>query len=195
VIGEPTGNRWVRAGKGIYKVRLTARGEAGHSSQPGGPSAIHELVRCAHRLLGERWGEHPVLGPGTLNIGLIRGGVAPNVVAEHAECEVLVRAVEPPERVAERFERCLGPAVRIEKTHKGFGPVEFEVPRGEDGIPVAFGTDAPHLPRWGRPLLYGPGSIQDAHTDHEKVAKRALDEAAARYEAAVRELLARLDAG
>ncbi len=192
VIGEPTGNRFVEAGKGIYKVRLTARGEAGHSSQTVGPSAIHELVVCAHRLLGERWGEHPVLGPGTLNIGMIHGGVAPNVVAEHAECEVLVRAVEPPERVAERFERCLGPNVRIEKTHKGFGPVEFVLPRGEEGIPVAFGTDAPHMPRWGRPLLYGPGSILDAHTDHEKVGKRALEEAAARYESVARELIARL---
>lgn len=191
VIGEPTDNRFVAAGKGIWKARLVATGSAGHSSQVVGPSAVHELVRCVHGLLSETWGQHPLLGAGTLNVGTIAGGVAPNVVAEHAECEVLVRAVEGPVAIAERVQRHLGPHVRVEKTHKGFGPVEFEVPAGEAGIPVAFGTDAPHLRRWGKPLLYGPGSILDAHTDHEKVSKRALEEAAARYESLARELLRR----
>jgi acetylornithine deacetylase len=195
VIGEPTGNRWVRAGKGIYKARLVARGSAGHSSQALGPSAVHELVRCVHGLLGESWGEHPVLGPGTLNIGTIQGGVAPNVVAESAECEVLVRAVEPPAPIEARIRAHLGPHVTIERTHKGYGPIEFELPQGEQGIPVAFGTDAPHLRRWGRPLLYGPGSIQDAHTDHEKVALRDLEQAAARYEQIARELAVRCQSG
>jgi acetylornithine deacetylase len=195
VIGEPTDNRFVAAGKGIWKARLVARGSAGHSSQTGGPSAVHELVRCVHGLLGEAWGQHPVLGPGTLNVGTIRGGVAPNVVAEHAECEVLVRAVDDPVAIAERVRRHLGPHVRVEKTHKGYGPIEFVLPAGETGIPVAFGTDAPHMRRWGRPLLFGPGSILDAHTEHEKVSKRALDEAATRYESLARELLARVEAG
>lgn len=192
VIGEPTDNRFVAAGKGIWKARLVATGSAGHSSQSGGPSAVHELVRCVHGLLGESYGTHPVLGPGTVNVGTIHGGVAPNVVAEHAECEVLVRAVDDPTRIAERVARHLGAHVRVEKTHKGYGPIEFEVPAGETGIPVAFGTDAPHMRRWGKPLLYGPGSILDAHTEHEKVSKRALDEATARYEQVVRELLARV---
>ncbi len=194
VIGEPTDNRFVAAGKGIWKARLVASGSAGHSSQVGGPSAVHELVGCVHGLLRETWGTHPVLGHGTLNVGTISGGVAPNVVAEHAECEVLVRAVDGPDRIAERVARHLGAHVRVEKTHTGYGPIDFDVPTGEAGIPVAFGTDAPHLRRWGRPLLYGPGSILDAHTDHEKVAKRALDEAAARYETLVRDLLLRVDA-
>lgn len=194
VIGEPTDNRFVAAGKGIWKARLTATGSAGHSSQAVGPSAVHELVRCVHGLLGETWGHHPVLGAGTLNVGVIKGGVAPNVIAEHAECEVLVRAVDGPDAVAERIARHLGAHVVVEKTHKGYGPIEFDVPAGETGIPVAFGTDAPHMRRWGKPLLYGPGSILDAHTEHEKVSKRALDEAAARYESLARELLARIDA-
>jgi acetylornithine deacetylase len=193
VVGEPTGNRFVRAGKGIYKARLVARGTSGHSSQDVGPSAVHELVNCAHRLLGESWGTHDVLGKGTLNIGTIRGGVAANVVAESAECEVLVRAVDGVDRIQARIEKCLGPNVSIERTHKGYGPIEFEVPEGEEGIPVAFGTDVPHMPRWGTPLLYGPGSILDAHTDHEKVERKALDRAASDYERTLRMLLARLE--
>jgi acetylornithine deacetylase len=192
IVGEPTGNRFARAGKGIFKARLVARGTAGHSSQDVGPSAVHELVTCAHRLLGETWGTHPVLGPGTFNIGTIRGGVAANVVAESAECEILVRAVDGIDRIQARVERCLGPNVRVEKTHKGYGPIEFEVPAGEEGIAVAFGTDVPYMPHWGRPLLYGPGSILDAHSDHEKVERASLARAAADYERTLRLLLARL---
>lgn len=194
VVGEPTGNRFVAAGKGIYKARLIATGVAGHSSQSVGPSAVHELVTCAHRLLSESWGEHAVLGPGTLNIGTMRGGAAANVVAEHAECEVLVRAVDSIEHIEARVERCLTPHVRVEKIHKGYGPIEFEVPPGAEGIPVAFGTDVPYMPRWGRPLLYGPGSILDAHTDHEMVELRSLERAVVDYTNTLRDLLARTEA-
>lgn len=191
IVGEPTGNRFVRAGKGTFKGRLLARGVAGHSSQDVGPSALHELVHCAHRLLEERWGTHPVLGPGTLNVGLMKGGVAPNVVAEEAEAEIMIRTVEPLSDVRARLERCLGPHVRVAENSKGYAPVEFEVPPGEEGIAIAFGTDVPHMPRWGRPLLYGPGSILDAHTEHEKVRKQDVEEAAARHVRTARELLAR----
>lgn len=193
VVGEPTGNRFVRAGKGIWKARLVARGVAGHSSQPGGPSAVHELVGCAHRLLGAEWGAHPVLGPGTLNIGTIRGGSAANVTAEHAECEVLVRTVDSIPAVDARIERCLSPHVKVEKLHKGYGPIEFDVPAGHEGIAIAFGTDVPYMPRWGRPLLYGPGSILDAHTDHEKVEVRSLERAVFDYETTLRGLLSRVE--
>jgi len=191
IVGEPTDNRFVRAGKGTFKGKLVARGVAGHSSQDVGPSAVHELVHCAHRLLSQGWGEHPLLGSGTLNIGLLRGGVAPNVVAEEAEADVLIRTVEPLAEVRARLERCLGPHVRLAENSKGYAPVEFDVPPGEQGITIAFGTDVPHMPRWGRPLLYGPGSIQDAHTDHERVRERDIELAAARHVRTARELLAR----
>jgi acetylornithine deacetylase len=195
IVGEPTGMRWVAAHKGAFKVRIRAHGVAGHSSQPTGPSAIHELVACSHRLLAETWGRHPLLGEGTLNIGRIQGGVAANVVADAAEAEVLVRVVEPIDVVRARVEKCLAPGMEIALTSKACAPTEFDVPglEGESapGIVVAFGTDAPHLAKWGRPMLCGPGSIQDAHTDHERVEKSALDEAAATYARAVRWSLAR----
>ena len=189
LIGEPTSNRFVRGHKGIVKVTLEAAGVAGHSSQKVGPSAVHELVRCAHGLLEERWGAHPVFGEGTLNIGEIQGGVAPNVVAARASAEVLIRTVEEPQVVLERIRRRLGEHVRVAGETKGYGPVEFEVPAGFEAEVVAFGTDAPHMPRWGTPLLCGPGSILDAHTDGEKVGKRELEEAVARYVETVRGLI------
>ncbi len=191
VVGEPTENRFVRAHKGIFKGRLVARGVAGHSSQSVGPSAIHELVGSVQRLLEQDWGTHRSLGPGTLNIGEIRGGVAANVVAEEAEASLLLRAVEPPELSARRLEACLSPAVTFEPVGASYGPIEFRVPAGEQPIEVAFGTDAPHLARWGQPLLYGPGRILDAHSEHERVAKRSIERAIADYARVARELLAR----
>lgn len=194
LIGEPTGNRFVRGHKGLCKVTLEARGVAGHSSQDVGPSAVHELVGCLHGLLASTWGEHPLFGPGTLNVGQVQGGVAANVVADRARAEVLVRTVEEPELVEQRIRACLNENVSISGEYKSYGPVEFEVPEGEAGEVVAFGTDAPHMRRWGRALLVGPGSILDAHTDGEKVEKRALGRAVEIYVTTIESLLEREDA-
>ncbi len=191
LIGEPTGNRFVRGHKGIVKVTLEAEGVAGHSSQDIGPSAVHELVRCAHGLVESTWGAHPVFGPGTLNVGEIQGGVAPNVVAAHARAEVLVRSVEEPEVVLERIRSHCGAHVHIAGEAKGYAPIEFAVPEGHEAEVVAFGTDAPHMRRWGTPLLCGPGAIIDAHTDGEKVGKRELEDAVAIYVETVQGLIAK----
>lgn len=190
IIGEPTDNRFVRGHKGLVKVTLVAKGVAGHSSQDVGPSAVHELVRCSHQLIEASWGRHPVFGPGTINIGELHGGVAANVVADHATAEVLVRTVEEPEVVVERLLGCLGKNVEVQGEQKAYAPVEFEVPPGSDSTVVAFGTDAPHLPGWGTPLLFGPGSILDAHTDGEKVSKDELRQSAVEYTSLVQRYLA-----
>lgn len=194
IIGEPTGGRFVSGHKGIYKARLTGHGVAGHSSQDVGPSAIHELVGCCASLLRHPWGSHPRLGETTLNIGGIEGGIASNVVADHAEADIMLRIVSSPEEIEGGIRSCLGDHVELDATFKSFGPVEFHVPEGEESFPVAFGTDAPHLPAWGTPLLFGAGDILDAHTDHEKVGRADLERCAVRHEQTVRELLARVEA-
>ena len=79
IIGEPTGLTYCAGHKGIYKATLLAKGVPGHSSQPGGPSAIHELVGCCQRVLSADWGTHPRFGEGNLNLGLIGGGIAPRI--------------------------------------------------------------------------------------------------------------------
>ncbi len=193
IVGEPTDNLFVAGGKGVYKCKLHAHGVAGHSSQPIGPSAIHELVGAIHRMLSDEWGDHELFGRGTINFGEIEGGLAANVVAPAASANVLVRAVEEPEVIEARLRTHLGEHVTLEPS-KGYGPVEFVVPEGKTGPVVAFGTDAPFLKGWGKPLLYGPGSIRDAHTAHEKLTEDSFERAVADYEATVRELLGRIDA-
>ena len=188
IVGEPTDNAWVRGGKGLFKCGLKAHGVAGHSSQSIGPSAVHELVRTMAGLIEDDWGSDPRFGEGTINLGLVEGGLAPNVVAPEATASVLVRAVEPPEVVRARIESHLGDAVEL-VGGLGYGPIAFAAPDDEDGPVVAFGTDAPYLGRWGQPLLYGPGRILDAHTPEEKVTVQELEEANGEYARAVRALL------
>ncbi len=193
IVGEPTANEFIRGGKGIYRCTLHAKGETGHSSMPGGPSAIHELVQAIQRMLSDEWGNDEVFGSGTINFGEIEGGVAANVFAPTATASVLVRAVEEPAAVEARVLRHLGEHVELE-AYKSYGPIGFHVPEGREGPVVAFGTDAPFLSQWGTPLLYGPGRIEDAHTANEKLTEESFAQAIADYEAAARELLAEIDA-
>ena len=190
IIGEPTENRFVRGHRGVFKGHLQAHGVAGHSSKPLGPSAIHELVRAIHGMLGEVWGEHPLFGRGSINFGRIEGGLAANVVAPSASATVMVRAVEEPARIEARMRAHLGKDVEL-VVDKSYGPVEFLVPGGGDTYIVGFGSDAPWLTRFGQRLLYGPGDIGDAHTDHEMLAEDSFHRAVADYERTARELLSR----
>lgn len=191
VIGEPTDNTYVAGHKGIYKAKLCAHGVRGHSSQDVGPSAVHELVASLQALIASEWGDHALFGKGTLNVGQVKGGVAANVVAGEAEAEVLIRTVEEPAAVERRLRSLIGPHVELEAQYKAYAPVAFHVPEGAPSKVVAFGTDAPHMPSWGTPVLFGAGSILDAHTADEKVAKEDLAAAALEYERLVTRLLAR----
>src|SRR5690606_19123493 len=152
-------------------------GVAGHSSQPQGPSAVHELCCAVARLVASEGGTSPLFGKGTLDVGTIHGGFAAHVVAPEASADLLVRGVDRPGAVERRLRAGLSENVTLHPG-KNYAPVEFHVPEGEPAEVVAFGTDAPHMRRWGTPLLIGPGSIQDAHTDHEKIRVMDLDLAA-----------------
>jgi acetylornithine deacetylase len=194
IIGEPTENRFVAGHKGVFKCTLRAHGVAGHSSQAVGPSAVHELVRALSGLLGEEWGASELFGEGTLNVGLLGGGVAENVVAASAEAKLMLRIVEEPAKVEERLRRHANENVEL-VLDKAYGPLAFHVPEGETDAPVvAFATDGPFLGDWGERLLYGPGSILDAHTDHEKLTADSFERAVADYVRTALGLLERLDA-
>ena len=193
VIGEPTGSRFVRGHKGLYHGKLCAHGVLGHSSLGTGPSAVHELVRAGAQILDADWGQHELFGPATVNLGTVQGGVAPNVIADRAEMSFLLRAVTDPEDVERRMAGVLGAHVELRPEGNAYGPVEFHVPPGQDSDLVAFGTDAPHMPAWGKPLLFGAGSIADAHTEHEKIGRRDLEACVGQHVQTAQELLASLE--
>lgn len=189
IVGEPTENRFVRGHKGVLKACVKACGVAGHSSEPLGPSAVHGMVETLAKMVNLDLGEHPLFGRGSLNVGTVHGGVAGNVVADRAEADLVLRLVGSPDEATSALRSCLTDDVELAFT-KGYGPVEFLVPEGAaGGEVVGFGTDAPFLDKWGTPLLYGPGRIRDAHTDHECLERKSFEEAIGTYAETARGLL------
>jgi len=163
--GEPTDNRLALASKGALRAVLKSSGKMCHSAYPElGESAVHKLVEALGKVLALPLPVLEDVGPSTLNIGQIQGGHAPNVIADKAEAQVLVRLVGDS------------------------APVRAAV----EGLPTMiakFTTDIPQLSNWGEPLLLGPGSIHVAHTPFEKLAKKELLEAVELYVQVGRQLL------
>jgi acetylornithine deacetylase len=186
--GEPTDNRLGRATRGALRLRLHATGRAAHSSQPErGVSAIDALVDALVELRRLPLPEEPDLGRTFYTVGLISGGIAPNVVSPSAEAELNFRTVGPGAEVVERL-ASLRPRISIE-TVLEVPPVRLHVPPGVESTVFAFTTDIPLLGRWGRPLLFGPGSILLAHSEEESVGIDELEAAADGYRRLARGLL------
>jgi len=188
VNGEPTDNRLGQATRGVLRVRLHARGRAAHSSFPElGESAIDKLLDALMVLRGVTLPEDPLLGRTHYTVGLIEGGVAPNVVSPHASAELLYRIVGEgaPVRAALTVVEQL---VTIEPV-LDIPAVRMHTLPGFDTAVFPYTTDVPLLTRWGTPLLLGPGSIHVAHTDDEHVAIEELKQAVELYERVARQLL------
>ena len=190
VDGEPTDNRLGIATRGAYRIRLRAAGRAAHSSFPElGESAIDKLIDALTELRSIELPADPVLGRTHYTIGLIDGGVAPNVVSPSAEAEVMFRTVGDAADVR-RAVRPLEHRVEIEDVLEA-PPVRLTTVPGVDTAVFPFTTDIPFLHRWGQPLLFGPGSVHAAHTAHEFIELAELRRAVDSYVAIARELLAR----
>jgi acetylornithine deacetylase len=190
VVGEPTESKFVRASKGGFTATVAFRGVAAHSAYPErGDSAIRKMIRAVGEIEAAEWGEHPVVGKGTVNVGVVSGGERPNIVPSYAEAQMLFRTVEDITAVRARLEELVAPHDgEIVKTH-GNPPVFMAVPEGVDSVVVAFNTDVPHLPDLGRPLLFGPGSILDAHAARERISKDEIIAAVETYRSLVVSLL------
>src|SRR5438045_3233319 len=189
VNGEPTENRIALASKGTLRVELTAKGRMAHSAYPElGESAIDKLIAALGRLRAMPLPSDPQVGPCTLNIGLIEGGRAPNVIPDYAHADLLYRLVGSSEDLRKQIVSTAGEQVEV------MFPLElpFLRLRTVDGLPTmiaAFTTDIPKLTNWGEPLLIGPGSIHVAHTEGEYIEKRQLHEAIDLYCAIAKQLL------
>ena len=152
-----------------------------HSAYPElGESAIDKLLEALNQLRAMKLPTEEGIGPCTLNIGVIEGGRAPNVIPDRARAQLLYRLVGPTDELRRG----------IEQSVAGLAKVEFvlEIPfvrlRTLDGVPTmvaAFTTDIPALTNWGEPLLIGPGSIHVAHTEGEYIEKQQLSDAVDLY--------------
>lgn len=190
--GEPTDNRLGTATRGVLRLRLHARGRAAHSSYPDlGESAIDKLVDALVALRSIQLPSDAELGRTHYTIGLISGGVAPNVVSPAAEAEIMFRTVSD----ADLVRAAVGPLqsrVTIEEVLE-VPPVRMKTLPGFDTSVFPFTTDIPFLSAWGEPLLFGPGSIHLAHTADEFVTITDLNDAVDHYVSLARALAKTLE--
>jgi acetylornithine deacetylase len=190
--GEPTENQLALGSKGALRYEITARGKLAHSAYPQlGHSAIHSLLDVLAEIRAIPLPSDALLGSGTLNVGTIRGGRAPNVVADEAKAEIMFRLVSDPAPLRAAVTKA-AEAHRVELQEVLFTPaVRLSQLDGLPATVVAFTTDIPAFQgAWGKPFLIGPGSIHVAHTAEEHVAKQDLKDAAEIYARMVRQLLA-----
>jgi acetylornithine deacetylase len=193
--GEPTDNRVALASKGALRAVVRTTGKMAHSAYPElGESATHKMVEALRRVLEIKLPVTDDVGPSTLNVGTIHGGYAPNVIADAAEAQVLVRLVGDSAETRRAIEQAVA----------GLGAVDFtlEIPfkrlKAVEGLPTmvaAFTTDVPWLGNWGEPVLLGPGSIHVAHTPDERLRKKELLEAVGMYVEVGKRLVGATDAG
>ena len=179
--GEPTDSRLATGTKGSVRVFITTEGRAAHSAYPeAGESAIEKLLDILQDIRSCHWPEDNFFGSTTCNIGVLNGGTRPNVIPDRARAELQIRLGIDIEHVKRVLEDAVGTRGHLEYA-SAHDPVRlFSVP-GFDECVVRFTTDVPYLSQWGKPLLLGPGSILDAHTDHEKISKRELEDSIQLY--------------
>ena len=190
--GEPTGNRLALGSKGSLRYEVAASGKMAHSAYPElGDSAIHKLIDALADIRRIPLPVDPVLGPSTLNIGTISGGCAPNVIADAASAEILIRLVGDATAIKQAVARAVEGRAQLLEI--------LEIPAQRLGsldsmetTVVAYTTDIPAFGgQWGEPFLIGPGNIHVAHTLEEHVPKSELVAAVEIYQNMVRRLCKR----
>jgi acetylornithine deacetylase len=190
--GEPTENRLSIGQKGSLRVDLTATGRAAHSAYPAeGVSAIAALLDTIERLRRMPLPVDPILGESTMNLGLIQGGVAPNVIPPTASAQLLIRTVEETDPLKALIRSLLTPGVTAEFAvelpfYKG-----GSAPPGWDTTVVSYASDLPFLAAWGERYQLGPGTIRVAHTSQEHIGKAELLHGVELYVRLASDLLAR----
>jgi len=188
--GEPTDNRLAIGTKGSLQVTIKTQGRAAHSAYPEeGESAIEKLLDVLGDVRRIEWPMDGTFGGTTCNIGVISGGTRANVVPDEARTVLQIRLATSGQAAKDLLEQAVGGRASLEykSVHD---PVRLHALAGFESTIVRFTTDIPYLAKWGTPLLIGPGSILDAHTEHERVEKKELLRAVDIYEDLVRRLLA-----
>jgi acetylornithine deacetylase len=190
--GEPTENQLALGSKGALRYEVCATGKMAHSAYPElGDSAIHKLIDALAAIRRIPLPVDSLLGPSTLNIGTLAGGRAPNVIADEARADIMVRLVGDSTETKAALARAVNGLAELREV--------IEIPAlhlgAVDGIPttvVAYTTDIPAFGgHWGEPFLIGPGTIHVAHTLEERVPKQQLLDAVQIYQRMVTHLCKR----
>ena len=189
--GEPTDNKLAVATKGSLRLNLRTSGRASHSAYPEqGESAIEAMLDVLDSIRKCDWPVDDLLGETTCNIGVIGGGTRVNVVPDEASADLQLRLVSKAGPIKKILEAAIAGRAAVEYLSE-HEPVNLETIAGIEQCVVRFTTDIPYLSNWGKPLLLGPGSILNAHTEHEFVMKQELTEAVDIYVRLTRALLAK----
>jgi acetylornithine deacetylase len=188
--GEPTENKLALGSKGALRYQVKASGRMAHSAYPElGDSAVNKLLDALQLIRAIALPSHPKLGPCTLNIGLLSGGRAPNVIPDEAEASLMFRLVDDPNPLRQAVAAA---AQGLVDAHEVLciPALHLGALEGFDTTVVAYTTDIPAFGgAWGQPFLLGPGTIHVAHTSEERVPKSQLLEAVTIYETMVKRLL------
>lgn len=206
IFGEPTEGKLASGHKGISMAHIVAQGKAAHSGYPWlGRSANSMILPTLFTLdklgdLTEAEGGLPrskEFGNSTVNVGYIMGGVAANVVPEHAEARVAFRLAggtpKSVKKIILNAIRSADPKSELEvDIFQGYGPVplDTDIP-GFDSMVVNYGTDVPNLKvaKGVKRYLYGPGSILVAHGKQEGLTVGDLEQAVVDYKSIVKHIL------
>jgi acetylornithine deacetylase/succinyl-diaminopimelate desuccinylase family protein len=200
IVAEPTSLRPVVASKGVVRWKIETHGRAAHSSKPQlGVNAIdamaHIIVAIEQDTLRLAQRSHPLLGPATCNVGVVRGGVQVNFVPDRCEIEIDRRILPGEEReavlahyqqlidgvVATRpamhvimhppmlSDRALATDAQAPAVQALTAVLEkLALPSTPCGVP--FGSDASKFGALGIPsMIFGPGSIDQAHAAIEYI--------------------------
>lgn len=202
VIAEPTGNRPLVGHKGVFWFNAHAHGVTAHASMPDqGKNAIYDAARAISRLEQFHFGvePHPVLGPPTLNVGWIKGGININSVPDEALFGVDIRLIPGIDiaHLKASLQAALGPDMDMETVDEE-APVwtdpdnawiqeVFAVVNEVTGTPpevagAPYFTDASALSAaYGGPpaVILGPGEAEQAHQTDEFCYTRKIEEATA----------------
>ena len=215
IVGEPTSLQPIRAGKGYSLAEVTVKGREAHSAYPAlGASAVFRAARLINHLESIakelRNNQHPAFDPPftTLNVGVIRGGSAKNVLA--GECRFTLEWRPIPTQPSEHVLHLLNAVIKEEQRADPDFTCEVEATRADSGFEtaadsrlikllenatgresgtVAFGTEGAQMRALGsEPVVIGPGDIREAHRTGEFVPVRELEKCTEILKQAVAEL-------
>lgn len=188
--GEPTESLLASGCKGAQRVIVRTKGKEAHSAYLHlGESAITPMLTMLQELQQLPLPVDDILGPSTVNVGLIRGGTEANIVPGACEAEMMIRLVGDVKDVKKVLEPWA--KGRAELEYGSFIPAQhFHTVPGFNTAPMAYTSDIPLLTNWGKPLLFGPGSIHVAHTPDEFIEESELRSSVDSYITLVQQLLA-----